>query len=207
MTAQLHDRRYQLAIHHRIKMASLISAALLSAILADRLSAQEPRSKFPQAPELTAIDSWVNSEALTLADQKGKVVVLHFWTFGCINCQRNLPHYNKWFEDFAKDKVTIIGVHTPETANEADEKNVAKEVKKLKIKYPVAIDGERATWQAYRNQWWPSIYLIDKAGRVRFRWDGELEYQEAGGDKIVRAKIKELLAERDKTPVANTLAE
>jgi len=106
-----------------------------------------------------------------------------------------LPYYNKWQTDFAGDDVQIIGVHTPETSNEADPNNVTAQVKKLGIKYPVAVDGASATWKAYDNHYWPSIYLIDRQGRIRYHWDGELEYQAAGGDAILRGKIKELLAE------------
>ncbi len=124
--------------------------------------------------------------------------MLHFWTFGCINCQHNLPYYNQWQADFAKDDVQIIGVHTPETSVEANPKTAATQVTKLKIKYPVAIDTDGATWKAYENRFWPSIYLIDKQGQIRYRWEGELEYQDAGGDKLMRTKIKELLAEAKK---------
>ena len=121
--------------------------------------------------------------------------MLHFWTFGCINCQRNLPHYNKWQQEFAGHDVQLIGIHTPESAEESDPANVEASVKELGIKYPVAVDNDQATWQAYANRYWPSIYVIDKQGKVAYRWDGELEFRGAGGDKIVRAKIRELLAE------------
>jgi thiol-disulfide isomerase/thioredoxin len=155
----------------------------------------EPQAELRKAPELASIASWSNSDPITLADQKGKIVMLHFWAFSCINCQRNLPHYNQWRKDFAEDKVQIIGVHTPETADEADVSNVAVQVKKRGIKYPVAVDSDAATWKAYENRYWPTVYLIDQQGRVRYRWEGELEYKKAGGDRIVRQKIKDLLAE------------
>jgi thiol-disulfide isomerase/thioredoxin len=173
----------------------LCSAYLLSTIIVTKLPGKEPETTHRQAPELTGISQWIGSDGFKLADLKGKVVVLHFWTFGCINCQHNLPYYNKWQEDFAKKDVQIVGVHTPETSAEADATNVAAEVKRLNIKYPVAVDSASATWKAYENRYWPSVYLIDKQGNIRYRWDGELEYQDAGGDKAMRAKIKELLAE------------
>ena len=170
-------------------------ASLLSGFAVRHLPAKELQRIDQKAPELTQIDHWINTDGLKLADQKGKVVVLHFWTFGCINCQHNLPYYNKWQAEFAKEDLQIIGVHTPETKPEADPKTVAAQVAKRKIKYPVAIDTDGATWKAYENRFWPSIYLIDKQGQIRYRWEGELEYQNAGGDKLVRAKIKELLAD------------
>ena len=160
-----------------------------------KLSASADLARTPQAPEPTGVVQWINSEPLTLKSQRGKVVVFHFWTFGCINCQRNLPFYNQWRKDFPSDKLQIIGVHTPEFDREAAPQNVASAVKERKIKYPVAVDSERKTWRAYGNRYWPAIYLIDQRGRVRYRWDGELEYQDAGGDKLMRSKIKALLAE------------
>jgi peroxiredoxin len=173
-------------------------ATLASVFVGRRLPANEAPTTLEKAPELTLIDHWVNSDGFKLADQKGKVVVLHFWTFGCINCQHNLPYYNKWRDDFSHDDVQIIGVHTPETSDEADPKATAAQVERRKIKYPVAIDTAGGTWMAYHNRYWPSIYLIDRQGRIRYHWDGELEYQNAGGDKLIRTKIKDLLAEAKK---------
>lgn len=160
-----------------------------------RLFATEDAATAPLAPEPVGITRWINSDPLTLESQRGKVVVLHFWTFGCINCQHNLPYYNQWREDFPAGSLQIVGVHTPESSGEADIESVVAHVKQLGIIYPVAVDNERATWQAYKNRYWPSIYLIDKTGRVRSHWDGELEYQNAGGDKKMRANIEQLLAE------------
>jgi thiol-disulfide isomerase/thioredoxin len=167
-------------------------------VLVSRLSATEVASTAPRAPEPAAIARWINSNPLTLEGQRGKVVVLHFWTFGCINCRHNLPYYNQWRKDFPEEQLEIVGVHTPETDGEADEENVVAQVKQLGVTYPVAIDNDRATWQAYKNRFWPAIYLIDKSGRVRYRWDGELEYKDAGGDRKLRSYIKKLLAEDSK---------
>jgi peroxiredoxin len=177
----------------RIALTTLV--AMGSATILARLHGEEASSPQPPAPNLTKIGVWINSKPLTLSGQRGKVVVLHFWTFGCINCRRNLPYYNRWREGFAEDELQIIGVHTPDTVGEADEAQLISQVEELGIKYPVAVDNDRATWKAYQNRYWPSIYLIDKQGRIRFRWDGELEHDAAGGDKLVRAKVQELLAE------------
>jgi thiol-disulfide isomerase/thioredoxin len=130
-----------------------------------------------------------------LKELRGKVVVLHFWTFGCINCQRNLPYYNAWATDFAKDPLVIVGVHTPESKHEADSTALSEQIKQRKIEYPVVADPMSATWKAYNNRFWPAIYLIDKQGRIRQRWEGELEFKDAGGDKKMRAAIQALLAE------------
>jgi thiol-disulfide isomerase/thioredoxin len=173
----------------------LTAVVVGSSSLAKHVVGAEPQGEERKAPELAGIAQWSNSAGLTVAGQQGKVLVVHFWAFSCINCKRNLPKYNQWRKDFPESKVQIIGVHTPETADEADLNNVASQVKKLGIKYPVAADNQGATWKAYENQMWPTVYVIDKQGRIRYRWQGELEYKKAGGDRIVRAKIKELLAE------------
>jgi thiol-disulfide isomerase/thioredoxin len=195
MTSNFFRARDRLTRFRGVTLSQIVIAISLSAAVIPQLLGREPQAVRTPAPELTGVGHWINSDGLQLAGQKGKVVVLHFWTFGCINCQRNLPYYNKWREDFAKDDVRIVGIHTPETSREADLENVAEQVKKLGIKYPVAVDNQSSTWRAYENHYWPSIYLIDKQGTIRYRWDGELEYQDAGGDKAIRAKIKELLVE------------
>lgn len=149
------------------------------------------------APELAGIQGWENSKWTTLAALKGKVVVLHFWTFGCINCQRNLPLYNGWQKDFIGKDLQIIGVHTPETDDETKADNIVAQVKKRHIEYPVAFDRNGDTWKAYANRYWPAVYLIDRHGKVRFRWEGELESGGAGGDAIMRKRIESLLAEKE----------
>ena len=149
----------------------------------------------PAAPEFTGLTNWQNSGPLTIAGLRGKVVLVNFWTYGCVNCVNTLPHVTKLYAKYKDKGLVIVGVHTPEFDYEADSRNVASAVKERKIKYPVAIDSERRTWRAYGNRYWPAIYLIDKRGRARYRWDGELEYQDAGGDKLLRSKIKALLAE------------
>jgi thiol-disulfide isomerase/thioredoxin len=177
------------------QFAILIAICTLAAARMPNAFAAEPQLQAPPAPPFAGVSRWLNTNPLTIESQRGKVVVLHFWTFGCVNCQHNLPYYNRWRHDYAEKDVQIIGVHTPETTDEADAQQVAAHVKQLGIEYPVAIDGDHATWDAYKNRVWPSIFLIDKRGRIRDRWDGELEYQEAGGDKRLRSEIQELLAE------------
>lgn len=147
------------------------------------------------APEMQGVTEWINSEPLKLADLRGKVVVVHFWTFGCINCVHNLPHYQSWYEKFPSSRVTIIGIHTPETASERKIENVRSSIPKREIKYPVAVDMEAANWKAWANNVWPAVYLIDKQGRVRAWWYGELNWEGAHGEENMRKKIDDLLAE------------
>jgi peroxiredoxin len=147
------------------------------------------------APELTG-DSWLNvpkGTKLSLASRKGKVTIVHFWTFACINCKRNLAAYDRWWKRFAGNGVVVIGVHTPETEPERDPANVAKKAKELGIAYPVLLDAKHENWNRWQQSMWPAIYLIDKQGRVRYVWEGELEYQDAGGEAKMTRLIVELL--------------
>ena len=148
------------------------------------------------APELRDVTAWINSEPITLKKLRGRVVVVHFWAFGCINCIRNLPHYQGWQEKFAKDGVTIIGIQTPETDSERKLDNLRRNVIERKIEYPVVFDGASENWKAWGNNMWPSVYLIDKQGRVRNWWYGELNWEGAKGEEFLRKRIAELLAEK-----------
>jgi thiol-disulfide isomerase/thioredoxin len=145
--------------------------------------------KYPKAPELQGISAWVNSEPLTMEKLKGKVVIVDFWTYSCINCLRTLPYLNAWNEKYASKGLVIIGVHTPEFNFEKDLENVQFAVQKYGIKYPIALDNGYATWTAYRNQYWPRKYIIDKDGYIRYDHIGEGGYEES------EKQIQELLAE------------
>jgi peroxiredoxin len=153
----------------------------------------------PEAPELIG-DSWLNlpkGSTLSLASQKGKVTIVHFWTFGCINCKRNLAAYDRWWRRFADKGVVVIGIHTPETEAERDPANAARKVKELGISYPVLLDSDHQNWNRWQQHLWPAIYLIDKQGRARYLWEGELEYQHAGGEAKMTQHILDLLREQD----------
>ncbi|HVV58765.1 MAG TPA: cytochrome c biogenesis protein DipZ [Gaiellaceae bacterium] len=128
------------------------------------------------APPLTAGGAWINTKPLTLAQLRGKVVLVDFWTYSCINCLRTLPHLKAWYATYRKDGLVILGVHTPEFAFEHETSNVEAAVKRLGIAYPVMQDNDYKTWDAYSNQYWPAEYLIDKTGRIRHTHFGEGEY-------------------------------
>jgi cytochrome c biogenesis protein CcdA/thiol-disulfide isomerase/thioredoxin len=130
------------------------------------------------APELTGIVDWVNSDPQTLTSLRGKVVLIDFWTYSCINCQRTQPYLNKWYDTYQKDGFIIIGVHAPEFAFEKVKSNVKNAVIDEGIKYPVALDNNFSTWNAYSNQYWPAKYLIDKDGQVRYTHFGEGDYDQ-----------------------------
>ena len=171
--------------------------ALLVALGVGSALAQNPAKGKVPAPAL--VDGpWINTpdgKPLTLAGLKGRVTILHFWTFGCINCKRNLPAYARWEKRFAKHPVTIIGIHTPETDGERKLDNVRKYVKEYPITYPVLVDEQAANWNRWAQKWWPTVYLIDKHGFVRYRWEGELAWQGATGESTMGDLVDRLLAE------------
>lgn len=149
------------------------------------------------APELTG-GRWLNTEggaAVSLAARAGKVTVVHFWTFACINCRRNLPVYNRWHDRYSPKDVVTIGVHTPELEHEKSWSNVAAETKKLEIRYPVLFDPDYTNWNRWRQQYWPTVYVVDKQGVVRGAWIGELNYGGEKGEDRFAALIEKLLAE------------
>lgn len=141
------------------------------------------------APEIRGVGAWINSEPLRIADLRGKVVLVDFWTYSCINCQRTQPYLNAWYKKYADDGLVIIGMHAPEFAFERVKSNVQRAVDDAGIKYPVALDNDFATWQAYDNQYWPAKYLIDKNGQVRYTHFGEGKYDKT--EKAIQALLGE----------------
>lgn len=148
------------------------------------------------APELRDVQTWINSEPLTLERLRGQVVALHFWTFGCINCIHNYPSYKHWYEEFNGKGLTIVGVHTPETEGEKVIETIRRRARENDLAFPIAVDGQLKNWQAWSNNIWPAVYLIDKKGHVRYWWYGELNWQGAEGEAYMRSKIIELMAEK-----------
>ena len=142
------------------------------------------------APEFQGLGAWINSKPLTLAGLRGRVVLIDFWTYSCINCLRTLPYIREWDDRYRAAGLTIVGVHTPEFAFERVESNVRENVKELKLRYPVALDNDYGTWQAWNNQYWPAKYLVDRDGHVRYYHFGEGEYAKT------EEAIRTLLAER-----------
>jgi cytochrome c biogenesis protein CcdA/thiol-disulfide isomerase/thioredoxin len=130
------------------------------------------------APEFRGIEGWLNSEPLTLAGLRGRVVLIDFWTYSCINCLRTLPYIRDWHERYERAGLTIVGVHSPEFAFERVERNVRENAADLGVRWPIALDNSFATWGAWHNQYWPAKYLIDREGHVRYFHFGEGDYAE-----------------------------
>lgn len=141
------------------------------------------------APEIRDIEAWINSDGETLEDLKGKVVLIDFWTYSCINCIRTLPFLTSWDEKYRDDGLVIIGVHAPEFAFEQVPANVEAAVEDYGIQYPVALDNNFSTWQAYNNRYWPAKYFIDREGKVRHTHFGEGEYSES--EAVIRYLLDE----------------
>ena len=146
-------------------------------------------SKPYDAPEFTELQNWVNSKPLTLADLRGQVVLLNFWTFGCFNCQNTIPHIRDLYAKYHGQGFEIVGLHAPEFDYEKEAANVAKAVKKDGITWPVAQDNGFKTWRRYKNGFWPSFYYLDRTGKVRYTHIGEGDYAEQ--DAVVAALLAE----------------
>lgn len=129
-----------------------------------------------RAPEFTGISTWINSQPLTMEQLRGKVVLVDFWTYSCINCVRTLPYLKKWYANYINKGFVIVGVHTPEFEFEKNATNVQEAIKRFNIIYPVALDNEYKTWNNFNNRYWPAHYLIDKEGIIRYIHFGEGEY-------------------------------
>jgi cytochrome c biogenesis protein CcdA/thiol-disulfide isomerase/thioredoxin len=140
-------------------------------------------------PSLSGASEWLNSKPLTAEDLKGKVVLVDFWTYSCINCLRSIPYVRAWAEKYRDHGLVVIGVHAPEFAFERNVDNVRKAVATLKISYPVAIDNEYMIWRAFENEYWPAHYFIDAKGQIRHQHFGEGDYDES------ERTLQKLLAE------------
>src|SRR5215813_6973261 len=158
-------------------------------------------TKAPVAPEISG-GQWINSEPLTLQSLRGRVVLIEFWTFGCYNCRNTLPTIKSWDARYREEGLTIIGVHTPETDSESNVDQLRREISVLEIKYPVVTDNDYAAWKAYKVEAWPTLFVLDKQGHVRWTHVGEGAYAQT------EEVIEKLLAEKEtgevtKKPQAN----
>ena len=148
--------------------------------------------RIPSEPELASIeraDEWMNSPPLTATSLRGKVVLIDFWTYTCINWLRTLPYVRAWAEKYKDQGLVVIGVHAPEFAFEKDLKNVRWAVKEMRLDHPVAVDNEHIIWRAFKNQYWPALYFIDAQGRVRHHHFGEGSYEQS--EMIIQALLAE----------------
>lgn len=169
-------------------------SASASEIAQDFLNPTEKALRYEKAPELVSPDAYLNTgdKPITLASLRGKVVLVDFWTYSCINCERTLPYLTAWYKKYKDQGLVIIGVHTPEFAFEHVESNVAVALKQFGITYPVVLDNEYQTWNAYQNEYWPHEYLIDMDGYIVHDHIGEGGYVET--EKAIQAALAERAA-------------
>ena len=153
-------------------------------------STEYKSSESATAPEL-APGEWINSEPLKLKDLRGRVVLIEFWTFGCINCRNSLPFVESWHDRYREQGLTVIGVHSPEFDEEKNVESLRGQVASLGIRYPVVTDNDYQTWKAYNVGAWPTIFLLDKQGRIRWMRVGEGKHDET--ERV----IQKLLAEKE----------
>jgi thiol-disulfide isomerase/thioredoxin len=156
------------------------------------MSAAKPAGNLPvegEIPSFAGATLWLNSPPLTAESLRGKVVVVDFWTYSCINCLRALPYVESWYQKYKDHGLVVIGVHAPEFAFEKDPSNVRRAVADLKIDYPVALDNDYAIWQAFNNQYWPAHYFIDATGHIRAHHFGEGNYDES--EQTIRTLLTE----------------
>ncbi|HCJ99897.1 MAG TPA: cytochrome C biogenesis protein [Serratia grimesii] len=153
-----------------------------------------------EMPSLLGAVQWLNSPPLTTESLRGKVVLVDFWTYSCINCLRSLPYVKAWAEKYRDQGLVVIGVHAPEFAFERDIGNVTKEAKKLRIDYPIAIDNNYSIWRAFNNQYWPAHYFIDATGHIRYQHFGEGDY--AQSERVIQELLRQAGAKNISTSVS-----
>jgi thiol-disulfide isomerase/thioredoxin len=192
--------RYRIKIRSSFVVAIAVVLAALS--LPSRDDAQEQPSIIGSSPlpSLAGATGWINSPPLTAKELKGKVVLIDFWDYSCINCIRSIPYIRAWAEKNKDDGLVVIGVHTPEFDIEKETPNVQKAITKFGITYPVALDNDYKIWNGFSNQAWPAHYFIDAKGRVRYEHFGEGEYEQS------ERWIQQLLKEANAKPMVATVA-
>ncbi|VFJ13512.1 thioredoxin family protein [Candidatus Nitrosocosmicus franklandus] len=161
------------------------------------------KSNYPLAPELQGITAYINTEngkPITLADLRGSVVLFDFWTYTCINCIRTIPYLNEWYDRYGDQGFVILGVHSPEFDFEKNIQNVQNAVNEFGIKYPIVLDSDHKTWNAYKNNYWPRHYLIDSQGYIREDHIGEGGYNET--EKTIQTLLAEKAALENKTEIS-----
>lgn len=174
------------------------AVATLPAWLPVAATGEMPLPVLGTMPPLSGATAWLRSHPLSPADLRGKVVLVDVWTFGCINCQRALPSVREWARRYRDDGLVVIGVHTPEFAFERERGNVERALLRMDLGFPIAMDNDFAVWKAWSNQYWPTLYLIDAQGRLRWRHIGEGAYAQT------EQAIRQLLDEARRHPASRS---
>jgi thiol-disulfide isomerase/thioredoxin len=173
-------------MNQQSKLATALTVALCAVAFGVTIGVGQEQTASPlhelvaqrTAPNFVGIDHWLNSAPLTITGLRGKVVLVDFWTYGCYNCVNTLPRVTRLYDVYRNRGFVVVGVHTPEFPFERSTSNVEAALKRHGIHYPVAQDNEFATWNAYRNQYWPAQYIVDQNGKIVFEHAGEGQYDE-----------------------------
>src|ERR1022692_82051 len=193
---------------HQVALSAILAFAIGAFVVAfaeERNAVQQTTPKTVQLriegefPSLGGATEWLNSPPLTAAGLRGKVVLIDFWTYSCINWRRSLPYVRAWAEKYKNQGLVVIGVHSPEFEFEKDVDNVRWAAKDMRIDYPIAIDSDQTIWGAFKNDYWPALYFIDAQGQIRHHQFGEGEYEKAEGI------IQQLLAEAEVSGIGHGL--
>jgi thiol-disulfide isomerase/thioredoxin len=194
---------------NQLLLAAILASAIgapIETLAEDKRMAVHPMplamSQLPiegEFPSLSGATGWLNSPPLTAAGLRGKVVLVDIWTYTCINWLRTLPYVRAWAEKYKDHGLVVIGVHTPEFAFEKNVDNVRRAAKDMRVDYPIAIDSDYAIWRAFKNNYWPALYIVDAQGRIRHHHFGEGEYEQA------EMVIQQLLSEAEARDVARDL--
>ncbi|MEP6873811.1 MAG: cytochrome c biogenesis protein/redoxin [Burkholderiales bacterium] len=158
------------------QVVAWLSKALPTGSAYSEAPAAQPGASTRLAPEFAGIEKWFNTPALTMQALRGKVVLVDFWTFGCVNCVNTLPHLNQWSDRYGSQGLVVVGVHTPEFGFEREAANLRAAIQRHEITYAVAQDNRRVTWNNWRTAYWPTVFLVDRAGHVVFKHTGEGDY-------------------------------
>ena len=181
-----------------MKLGHIIPTVIAAAAIATGASAAQDKLALPvegMFPSLSGATGWLNSQPLTPEELRGKVVLVDFWTYTCINWQRTQPYVRAWAEKYKDQGLVVIGVHTPEFEFEKNVDNIRPALKRFRVEYPVAIDSDYGIWKAFRNNYWPAVYIVDASGNIRFHHFGEGEYERT------EAVIQELLRQAGKSGI------
>ncbi|HTB42375.1 MAG TPA: redoxin family protein [Acetobacteraceae bacterium] len=188
MSARLYPVQTSERIKHGRRRFFGAAAAAIAAIRLGKSTAARAQAASMKAtglpiegdmPPLTGATAWINTSPLTSADLRGKVVLVEFWTYTCINWRRSHAYVRAWAEKYNEHGLTVIGVHTPEFPFEGEVENVRRAVQDMKISYPIAVDSDHAIWDAFQNNYWPAFYFVDAQGRIRHHQFGEGSYEQS----------------------------
>ena len=188
-------------VEYRLRVGAMTRRRLLAAGISTLLAGglRSAAAQPTQMPSLDGATTWLNSPPLTAPSLRGKVVLVNFWTYTCINWLRSLPYVRAWASKYADRGLVVIGVHAPEFSFEKDLDNVRRAVKDLSVRYPVAVDNDHTVWQAFANRAWPASYFVDAQGRIRHHHFGEGEYER------LERTLQQLLQEAGAQPIAREL--